>query len=151
MIALEVRGIPASKGSGRAILIGGRARHVPSGSSANQRALRAWDNAIKAACRANGPDAPISGAPIAVSLTFRFPRPRGHYGTGRNSDKIKTSAPLRPTTKPDVDKIARSTLDSLTGLAFDDDSRVVELTVKKWYARWDDDIGASILIEEWRP
>lgn len=151
MIALEVRGIPASKGSGRAIMISGRARHVPSGSSANQRALRAWDNAIKAACVANGPAAPISNTPLAVSLTFRFPRPRGHYGTGCNADKLKASAPLRPTTKPDVDKIARSTLDSLTGLAFDDDSRVVELTVKKWYARDAKEIGASILVEEWQP
>jgi Holliday junction resolvase RusA-like endonuclease len=151
VIALEVRGVPASKGSGRAILIAGRARHVPSGSSANQRALRAWDNAIKAACRANGPDAPISDTPLAVSLTFRFPRPRGHYGTGRNADRLKPSAPLRPTSKPDADKIARSTLDSLTGLAFDDDSRVVELIVKKWYARNADEVGASILVEEWRP
>ncbi len=151
MIALEVRGVPASKGSGRAMMIGGQARHVPSGSSANQRALRAWDNAIKAACRANGPATPISDTPLAVSMSFRFARPRGHYGTGRNADKLKPGAPLRPTTKPDADKIARSTLDSLTGLAFDDDSRVVELSVKKWYARNAEEVGASILVEEWKP
>lgn len=151
MIALEVRGVPAPKGSGRAMIVGGRAVHVPHGSSVNARALRAWHNAVKAACEANGPATPISDTPLAVSMSFRFARPRGHYGTGRNADNLKPGAPLRPTTKPDADKIARSTLDSLTGLAFDDDSRVVELSVKKWYARDATEVGASILVEEWRP
>lgn len=36
VIRLEVLGEPAPKGSGRAILIGGKARHVPSGSNARK-------------------------------------------------------------------------------------------------------------------
>ena len=34
--------------------------------------------------------------------------------------------------KPDVDNIAKAVLDALSGVAWDDDSQVVELTVKKW-------------------
>ena len=34
--------------------------------------------------------------------------------------------------KPDVDNIAKAVLDALNGIAYDDDSQVVELTVKKW-------------------
>lgn len=159
VIVLEVTGVPAPKGSGRAMLIGGKARHVPSGSSANQRALRAWTNAITAAFDAL-PErpAPIAGRPLRVAIAFRFARPDSHFGTGRNADRLKPSAPERPTSKPDVDKIARSTLDALTGLAFDDDARIVELVVSKGYAEtiegygtmtgWS---GARITVEEWGP
>lgn len=162
-ITLEVLGVPAPKGSGRAMLIGGIARHVPSGSSANQRALRAWDNAVKAACQAQIDRSVFTAfpeeTPLRVSIAFRFTRPNAHYGTGRNADRLKAGAPLRPTGKPDVDKLARSTLDSLTGLAFYDDSRIVELTVSKVYADAIDPLvrpsfdapGAVIEIEEWKP
>lgn len=158
MITLEVTGTPASKGSGRAILIGGRARHVPSGSNANRDALRAWDKAIKLAINALDKFEAIVDKPLAVTIAFRFARPDGHFGTGKNADKLKPSAPARPTVKPDVDKLARATLDSLTGLVFDDDSRIVQLTVSKSYAEtvegygtmtgWS---GAHITVDEWRP
>ena len=40
---------------------------------------------------------------------------------------------LRPTKKPDADNIAKIILDSLNGIAYDDDSQIVELTViKEW-------------------
>lgn len=159
MIVLEVTGVPAPKGSGRAILIGGKARHVPSGSNANRNALRDWDRAIRAAFKTNEQPALVA-QPLRVTLAFRFARPNSHFGTGRNADTLKPSAPARPTGKPDVDKLARATLDSLTGLAFDDDSRIVELVVSKEYADtvegygtmtgWS---GARITVEkwEWRP
>jgi crossover junction endodeoxyribonuclease RusA len=144
------------------MLIGGMARHIPSGSSANQRALRAWDNAIKAACQAQIDRSVFTAfpaeTPLRVSIAFRFARPNNHYGTGGNANKLKANSPARPTGKPDVDKLARSTLDSLTGLAFYDDSRIVELTVSKGYAdAFDPTVrpsftapGAVIQIEEWK-
>jgi len=39
-----------------------------------------------------------------------------------------------PVVKPDIDKYARATIDSLTGVLFADDAQVVELHVKKEYA-----------------
>ncbi len=37
--------------------------------------------------------------------------------------------------RPDIDKMARSTLDGLTGMIFDDDCSVVRLIATKRYAR----------------
>ena len=41
---------------------------------------------------------------------------------------------LRPTTKPDLDNIAKSFADSLNKIAFHDDSQIVRLLVEKFYS-----------------
>jgi Holliday junction resolvase RusA-like endonuclease len=38
-----------------------------------------------------------------------------------------------PVVKPDIDKLARSTFDALTGILFADDAQVVEVKVRKYY------------------
>ena len=48
--------------------------------------------------------------------------------------KAKIEGVIRPTVKPDCDNLAKSILDSLNGLAYQDDKQVVELFVKKYYA-----------------
>ena len=48
--------------------------------------------------------------------------------------QTKLVGEIRPTTKPDCDNLAKSILDSLNGLAYQDDKQVVELEVKKFYA-----------------
>src|SRR5690606_13365191 len=73
-------------------------------------------------------------APVYVQLDFYLSRPKSHYGTGRNAQKIKESAPKWPG-RPDVDKLARAVLDALTGLVIADDSTVVELQASKSYGR----------------
>lgn len=60
--------------------------------------------------------------PIIVSITARFTRPKSQQKA------------TRKTTKPDVDNIAKSILDSLNGLAWVDDARVYKCTVEKEYA-----------------
>lgn len=42
---------------------------------------------------------------------------------------------IRPTKKPDTDNIAKICLDSLNGIAYYDDSQIVELVVEKWYEK----------------
>ena len=41
---------------------------------------------------------------------------------------------IRPTKKPDADNCAKSVLDALNKIAFDDDSQIVELHVNKYYS-----------------
>lgn len=157
MIRIDVLGTPAPKGSGRAMLLGGKARFIASGSSANQKALQSWDVAVRVAAndvlaeRRSDEDhhaAPLYvETPLAVVLVFRMRRPGGHYA---KSGSLKPSAPRAPLTKPDADKLTRATLDSLHGIVFDDDSRIVELLVRKEYARGGNE-GATILVDEWRP
>lgn len=145
-ILLQVAGRPAPKGSGRAIMRGGRAIHVPSGSDVNRANLQSWDQAVRLAANeailgANSP--PFVDVPIAVSVTFRMARPSGHW---RKKGGLKPSAPRFPASKPDLDKLARATADSLKGVVYDDDSRIVALTLRKAYAAPGQE-GASIVVE----
>jgi len=135
IFAIEVLGVPAPKGSNRAMLRGGRAVFVPGGSRVNAENLKSWDHNVRMEALAEL--GPLLSGPkfvevsLAVSIVFRLARPKGHWSP---KGGLKPSAPIRPISKPDIDKLTRSTLDSLTGLVFDDDSRVVKLTVRKEYA-----------------
>ena len=72
--------------------------------------------------------------PVSVRIMFSIPRPKSHYGTGRNSHIQKPNLPIAPAKTPDIDKLARAVLDALTGAAFRDDAQVVGLTLSKVWA-----------------
>lgn len=138
MIVLDVLGTPAPKGSGRAMLIAGKARHIASGSTANQLKLKAWDVAVREAARAavgNVTAPPFVGVPIVLAIEFRMQRPTGHWGTGSRAGVVKPSAPSHPISKPDSSKLLRATEDSLTGIVWDDDSRVGLHLIDRVFAR----------------
>lgn len=149
-VTLTVRGTPAPKGSGRAILVRGRAMHVPSGSDVNARALKSWDVAVRdAAAAAIGQvDAPpFVGKALKLTVVFYMRRPSGHY---TKKGKLKPSAPAFPISKPDWSKLVRATEDSMIGIVFDDDSRIAHAEVqKRWAAPGAE--GATILVEELLP
>jgi Holliday junction resolvase RusA-like endonuclease len=71
--------------------------------------------------------------PLVVELLFVLARPKGHYGTGRNSRLVKSSAPVFPATRPDVDKLSRAVLDALTGTVYRDDAQIVVKVARKVY------------------
>jgi Holliday junction resolvase RusA-like endonuclease len=144
-ITIEVLGTPAPKGSGRAMLIAGRARHIASGSTVNQARLRAWDTAVREAAAASvgavtAP--PFVGEPLRLYIVFRLARPSGHWG----KRGLRPGAPAYPCTKPDLSKLVRSTEDTLTGIVYDDDSRIVAVAVEKVYADPGHE-GATIVVE----
>lgn len=123
-----VYGTPAPQGSkrhvGRGILVESSKKVAP------------WREAVKAACWQVEHVAIAFPRPTAVlvSVTFYLDRPKGHYGSGKNADVVKDSAPARPAGTPDVDKLLRSTLDGLTeaGL-WTDDAQVVTVAAAKMY------------------
>ena len=122
---IDVRGLPAPQGSKRHV---GRGIMVES-----SRAVGPWREAVRAETQREMGDLTIRG-PVAVEVTVRLPRPRSHYGTGRNADLIKPSAPHFPAGRPDLDKLLRALLDGLTaGGAWADDSQVVNLGAWKLY------------------
>lgn len=107
----------------------------------NAKVLKPWRAAVKTAAGiARGSADPIEGA-VQLDVTFSLRRPKDHYGTGRNADLLKASAPLRPSTKSnlpgghgDVDKLVRSVCDALTDAGvWADDCQVVELAARKVY------------------
>jgi len=86
---------------------------------------------------------PLLG-PLRVSFEFHFLRPKGHYG----KKGVRPSAPTYPAVRPDVSKCIRSTEDALTGIAWRDDSQIVQQVAVKVYT--DSSSGAWIEIEELR-
>jgi Holliday junction resolvase RusA-like endonuclease len=75
--------------------------------------------------QASGMPAVAPKVPIVLEMVFYRPRAASHYGTGRNADLLKASAPAYPATKPDVDKLTRAILDALKGVAWHDDGQVI--------------------------
>ena len=91
--------------------------------------VKPWREAVRQEALKTG--LVVSDQPIYLHLLFRFRRPQGHYNA---KGQIKPSAPATHTTRPDLDKLARSTLDALTGVRFRDDSQVAFLVASKEYA-----------------
>ena len=71
--------------------------------------------------------------PLRVDINFYFPRPKAHYGTGRNAGKLKPSAPARHIVKPDIDNLQKWVYDSMNKVFWRDDSIICECRVRKLY------------------
>jgi Holliday junction resolvase RusA-like endonuclease len=135
---ITVYGQPAPQGSKRAFAVRGKGG-VPTGrvaviESSHDR-VKSWRQAVIDAAVSVRPDVPLHG-PLAVEMTFLMPRPKGHYGTGRNAGRLRDSAAERPSGKPDLSKLLRATEDALTDAGmWADDAQVVEYArLAKTYA-----------------
>lgn len=72
--------------------------------------------------------------PVSVSLIFLFPRPKGHFKTGKNAGKLRDDAPYYHATKPDGDNLAKAIWDALKTIGLlADDCRVVHSEITKLY------------------
>lgn len=137
-----VEGRPQTAGSKTAVPItNGEGERVATRvvESGDRKAKAAWREDVREAARRAiaeaGGDWPTSNA-LSVEFVFHRRRPKGHYGSGRNADVVKDSAPRHPTTRPDVLKLARAAEDALTGILWHDDSVITrEELVKAWSAR----------------
>lgn len=115
----EVLGVPAPQGSKSAVPTRSGRVVVLEGKGSQRVRHRAWRGAVAEAAR----DAvPVRfDQAVEIEITFRMPRP-----------KSWPKSRIFPSGRPDVDKLARSTLDGLTdGGALSDDSIVCRLTVEK--------------------
>lgn len=100
----------------------------------SSKKVKPWREAVKWAVIDADLDEMAIDGPVALTLVFYLQRPRGHYGTGRNAGQLKASAPRWPATRPDLDKLARSTLDGLADAGvISNDSRIVTLSLEKRY------------------
>jgi Holliday junction resolvase RusA-like endonuclease len=144
-ISFFAQGSPKGQPRPRAFAHGGRARVFDPGTAEGWKAQVAC-----AACAASEQiEEPVwgSGQPVAVTMRFQFTRPRSHYGTGKNADKLKASAPASHTNKPDLDNLAKAVLDALTTIGiWHDDNQVQQLTLKKAWVS-EGRAGAWIRIE----
>lgn len=89
---------------------------------------------------------PLTGA-VGIEVTFLLNRPKNHYGTGGNSDRVKPGSPLAPAVMPDLDKLLRAVFDGLTDAqVWRDDSQVVWVKARKEYVRRESDQQEGVLI-----
>lgn len=74
-------------------------------------------------------------------------RPKSHFGTGRNAEKLKKQAPEYHIQKPDIDNLVKSTMDAITNInLWRDDCQVDSLITRKVWV--DRDPGVNIIIEQ---
>lgn len=69
--------------------------------------------------------------PLVVEFTFYRPRPKSHYGSGRNAGIVKPGASAAPGTRPDVLKLARACEDALTKILWVDDALICDERLRK--------------------
>lgn len=91
-----------------------------------------WKKAVRQAAKAAFHSEPFTG-PVEVLIRFVMPRPKGHFGSGKNAGSVKALAPPYPISKPDLLKLARLVEDVLTGIVYADDSATVSLVLAKVY------------------
>lgn len=146
-----VRGLPQTQGSMKAIESASTGRPIVV--QDKPKGLREWRRAVgDEARRMAGFTAPADG-PIRLALHFFLPRPKGHFlpaNSRRPEPVLSPSAPAFPTTKPDVDKLARAILDALKydGAVYRDDAQVVRMVVSKDYADADYPPGVEVTLAE---
>lgn len=130
-------GIPVPQGSKSGYIIGegeqarvviqdGSSRKRKDGKTPSRTAHQQWRKVVAreavAWCKANELGMPWDG-PVAVDVTFWLPKPAS-----------KPRWKWRPDVKPDIDKLARSVLDSISGSIITGDGRVTDLSARKRYA-----------------
>lgn len=118
---------PQGSKSFKGRLPNGRARMVES-----SKALGPWRERVALAVHADKP--PMMTGAVAASLEFVMPRPV-------STPKRRTPPAVK---KPDLDKLERAILDALTGIAFRDDSQVIDLHGRKRLAEIGETPGVHI-------
>ena len=133
MFTIVIPSNPIPKGSIRAFIgkTTGRAIVVAD----RRKQLRQWEATIAEHASRHCNGGPHSGM-VCVSMIFIFKRPKSHFGSGRNAERMKPLAPCGHMQRPDVDKLVRAVLDGLTGVAFVDDSQVVMIEARKRWGSW---------------
>src|SRR5262245_61845112 len=126
VIRFEVLGKPQPQGSTRAFIPKGWKRAVITTDNTRMKPWRqeVGQAALMAVIWPKGGTTPAFPVePVELTVRFYFARPKS------------ASVKKRPghTVKPDVDKLLRATLDSLTGILYADDAQVVETHCRKHY------------------
>ena len=142
IINFFVPGIPQPGGSKRGFYIPKIKRVVIT--DANEKKVKPWRQSVVAACREVYAGELLTG-PLTLSITFQMPRPKGHYGSGKNAAVLRASAPKHPTSKPDRTKLLRALEDALNGVLWKDDTQIVGGEIQKCYH---DRPGALVEVRE---
>jgi len=139
-IEFFVPGVPSTSGSKRGFI--NRKTGGVIVAPANSKNQKQWMSDVKKFAQQND-DFELIRGPVKLTIRFIFSRPKSHYGSGKNAEVLKKSAPQWHIKKPDLTKLVRCTEDALKGVIWLDDSQVVSQDVFKDYGYRP---GAQIII-----
>lgn len=116
-------GTPQPQGSSKAFVHGGRA-YITSANPKMKPYRHTLTQVASDTMEQIGNSLPLFPRPEAVnvSVVWTLEKPKS------TPKKV-----VYPTKKPDADKLLRAVLDSLTGVAYEDDSQVVRVSARKEY------------------
>lgn len=134
MIEFRVYGTPAPQGSKTAFVRGGKAVVVDGSSSTGRQKLSSWRAEVAREAQ-NVASGELLEGPLRVEINFVMPKPKSAPKNKMFCDK-----------KPDIDKLVRSTFDSMTNVLYRDDSQVASIKATKVYASPEEPPGARIVI-----
>lgn len=83
----------------------------------------------------------MNGEPLIMYITAYFEPPKS---TSKKNKQLMLLHKVLPTKKPDADNIAKVVCDALNGIAYHDDTQIIELHIKKRYT--DTDSGERTLV-----
>jgi Holliday junction resolvase RusA-like endonuclease len=132
MIEFTVYGIAQPAGSKRAFVNRKSGKMMVTDANKNSRP---WKTEVAAAAHtamlshARTQHGTLVDGPLAVTIAFVVPRPKGHFG----KKGIRGSAPSYPAVRPDVLKLARGVEDACTGIVWRDDAQIVVEYLTKVY------------------
>lgn len=143
-VTLTIPGTPKPKGSLKCL---GRVGKVPHQLTEDYRpGQKEWRDRIADTVRRKVRTRYEHGIPVGVEVTFTLPRPKHHYGTGRNANVLKERFAWEPPTNQgtgDVDKMLRLLLDALQdGGLLANDAQVVDTRAVKVYVN--DPLGRAL-------
>ena len=118
-VHFEIPGAPGSKARHRTV----------SGHTYTPAKTAAYENLVKICFREQCKDMPHEGQ-VGIEVVAYFPVPKSASKKRRD---LMLAGVLRPKVKPDWDNIGKICSDALNGIAYRDDSQVVDAVVRKWY------------------
>lgn len=122
MIEFTVYGEPVAKG---------RPRFTKRGIAYTPQKTSNYENLVKLSYLEIPREKHLNGEQLQAEIIAFFSIPKSKP---KKLQLKMLSGEVRHTKRPDLDNIAKSVLDSLNGIAYNDDSQIVTLVVSKYYS-----------------
>lgn len=139
MVVFTVPGKPQGKA---------RARTTRTGHTYTPEKTVLYENLVKACYMEMTPRQTwFNGEPLALTIYATFSIPKSKT---KKEKQMMLQGYKFPTVKPDADNIAKVICDALNGVAYTDDTQIIELRVIKRYVREDTPAHVTVSIEALR-
>ena len=135
-INLTIPAVPVAQPRQRHALIAGHVRNY----TPTTHPVTAFKATCRMAAQQAYQGAPLEG-PLHLSATFVLPR--------RKAAPKRTSGRLPHDRKPDIENLAKSLLDALTGLLWLDDRQIAYANLVKWEAAVDEAPHVVVTVVPW--